>query len=254
VHDDDTFGPGFGLVQEVTAGGPGFVAVGQLCENPDAPCPGQPTVWVSETGDTWTRLPFLTDTLGNISDITSYNGTLIAVGAVSTESGEAAAVWTSNDGYTWQRIVATDAFNGEGNQWITGVTSSEDGIVAVGASWTPDQGTRGTVWFSPNGGQWKIGGSCAADAPATMIFEAVTTVGSQYVAAGTRTITVGPDNEDEIGEVGGVWTSQNGSVWTPIDTGDLFSAARLMVVAGNQTGVLIFANVPELTIWQTPPS
>ena len=256
-HDDDTFGPGFGKIHEVAAGGPGFVAVGELCEDSES-CFAQPTVWVSENGTSWTRLPFVEGTPGVINDLTSHNGTLVAVGRTFSESGDSAAIWISDDGYTWERIVDDGVFDRAGSQWISAVTSSETGIVAVGASMEPGELSNAVVWSSPDGRVWTISESYTADRPASATFEGVTTVGSQYVIVGRQFVYVGPENEDEIrelglvGEMGMVWTSSNGSTWTRVNTGKQFFTASLAVVTGNPTGAFTFANMDGLTIWRTP--
>jgi hypothetical protein len=60
---------------------------------------------------------------------------------------------------------------------------------------------------------------------------------------GRQIVFVGPDNGDEIREMGMVSTSPNGSTWTRIDTGEQFFTARLTVVAGNPIGAITFAGL-----------
>lgn len=270
-HDDDIFGGSNGQSQilEVTAGGPGFIAVGFLCDDCDNRFAGQPTVWVSENGENWTRLPFLENSAGVINDIASQDGTLVAVGSVSSESGVTAAIWTSDDGYTWERVV----FGGAGDQWINGVTSSEGGFVAVGAVEAPARAlsdreleitggiklTEAVVWSSPTGRVWTISESYTADWPASAAFVDVATVGSQYVIVGRQFVFIGPNNEDEIremglvGEMGMVWMSSDGSSWTRADTGEQFFSARPTVVTGNPAGAIMFADLGGQTVWRAPP-
>ncbi len=248
-HDDAVFGAGFSLIHEITIGGPGFVAVGQSCDDPDEPCAGRPTVWVSDTGATWTRLAFLSDTAGVIEDITSHDGVLYAVGSISSEAGDIAAIWTSSDGHAWKRIVNTDLFDGPGNQWITSVASSETGIAAVGSSWTPDGVTEAVVWFSNDGESWTTTGWAVSDPSSNMYFEAVTAVGGQFIAIGSDATNIGPDNDDKIPDSGSLWTSDDGLLWTRIDTARLFVTADLMVVVGNSGGAFTFGGDPELSIW-----
>jgi hypothetical protein len=255
VDDGEIFGSGLGHIAEVVAGGPGFVAVGYVCENVPAngdPCVGQPVAWVSETGQDWERV-VLADVDGNVADIAVHNGILVAVGSVFSESGDAAAVWTSSDGYAWEWIVDDDVFDAPGNQWTTAVASTGDGLVAVGGSRASDQETSAVIWFSVDGSSWSISESYVIEGPAWPVFDGVATVGTQFVVIGTRVLTVGPQNEDEIGAIGMVWTSPDGVVWTKVDTGDLFSTARLTVVTGNPSGALVFANDGGLDKWRSPP-
>jgi hypothetical protein len=272
-HDDDTFGSAFGKIHEVAVGGPGFVAVGELCEDSEA-CFAQPTVWVSENGSSWARLPFIDATPGVINDITSYDGTLVAVGRTFSESGGLAAIWISDDGYTWERIVDDDVLGGVGGEWINGVTSSEGGFVAVGTREVPARAlsdreleligglklTEAVVWSSPAGRVWTISESYTADWPVWATFVDVTTVGSQYVIVGREFVYIYANNEDELREMGlmdglgvMVWTSSDGSTWTRADTGEQFFSARPTVVTGNPAGAIMFADVGGQTIWRAPP-
>jgi hypothetical protein len=254
VDDGEIFDSGLGHIDEVTAGGPGFVAVGSVCENvPDTgdPCVGQPTAWVSDTGEDWERV-VLAGVAGEANDITVHDGTLVAVGTITSESGDAAAVWTSSDGYTWEWIVDDEAFDTAGNQWLTSVASSGDGLVAVGGSAEPDHETTAVIWFSADGSSWSIRESYAIEGAAWPVFEGVATVGTQFVVIGTRVLVVGPQNEDQIGEIGMVWTSPDGETWTKVDTGGLFSTARLSIVAGDPSGALVFANDGGLDRWRSP--
>ncbi len=272
-RDDDTFGSAFGKIHEVAVGGPGFVAVGELCEDSEA-CFAQPTVWVSENGSSWARLPFIDATPGVINDITSYDGTLVAVGRTFSESGGLAAIWISDDGYTWERIVDDGVFGGAGDQWINGVTSSEGGFVAVGAREAPGRAltdreleitggmklTEAVVWSSPTGRVWTISESYTADWPVSATFVDVATVGSQYVIVGHEFVYIDANNEDELREMGlmdglgvMVWASPDGSTWTRADTGEQFFSARPTVVTGNPAGAIMFAELGGTTIWRAPP-
>jgi len=249
-HDDAVFGTGFSLIHEVTVGGPGFVAVGQSCDDPDEPCAGQPTVWVSDTGDKWTRVRIVSDTAGVIEDITSHGGVLYAVGSVYSEAGDVAAIWTSSDAHAWSRIVNDDVFDGPGNQWITGVTSSETGIAAVGSSWTPDGVTEAVVWFSADGETWTITGGHDLDPPSNMYFEAVAAVGGQFIALALDATNIGPDNDDEIPDSASLWSSSDGLLWSRIDTARLFATASMTVVVGNSEGAFTFGGDEGLSIWR----
>ena len=156
-HDDTVFNPtpGVDMMWSVTRGGPGFVAVGRTFSS-DAPAPipvemdwaywqnlgsyilgdgdlryrGEPAVWVSEDGITWSRLsddalPEF-DRSGVMESVTAGGPGFVAVGAdispplhpvgppelpVSLSVQQAlgewawnAAVWISEDGLLWSSV------------------------------------------------------------------------------------------------------------------------------------------------------
>jgi hypothetical protein len=117
-------GPIVGMI-DVAAGPPGVVAIGYAAR-PDL----RATIWFSEDGVTWERLPVDLDLssagLGEPLDarlnaVTWGSGTFVAVGEDRsdlrpkdvTEARPRAAVWTSNDGRTWVRA-ADSAVPGTG--------------------------------------------------------------------------------------------------------------------------------------------
>ena len=81
----------------------------------------------------------------------------LAVALVATACGDTsiadgnAAVWISEDGENWTRIV-DEALGGEGDQQITAIASSEDGIVAVGLT---SAGSDAAAWRSDDGIAWE---------------------------------------------------------------------------------------------------
>jgi hypothetical protein len=151
----------------VTAGGPGLVAVGQ--DGPGA------AVWTSVDGITWSRVPHDDAVFGGEHDqamnsVTSVGSVVVAVGRAWAQSGgshsdgsddSAASVWTSDDGVTWSWFGFDEAvFGSEDNssfllsdgpvfteyrQFMSGVTTTSSGVVAVGADWSgPSHGAA--VW------------------------------------------------------------------------------------------------------------
>lgn len=101
-------------VRAVTAGGPGFVAVGSTCTfGPEGPPPDcAPAIWTSSEGTEWARVahdedlfpsclqvdePFCQLSIDNLLVLPS--GELVASGF----SAEGLTVWTSPDGLAWTR-------------------------------------------------------------------------------------------------------------------------------------------------------
>ncbi|MDJ0498355.1 MAG: hypothetical protein QNJ89_11020 [Acidimicrobiia bacterium] len=106
-YDPEVFGTGFRCdnaawisINDVTAGGPGLVAVGSHQE--------LATVWTSQDGVTWTRSPDDPELFGTPPDmwysdirrVATVGDELIAIGW----RGGPAAVWTSPDGLAWSDI------------------------------------------------------------------------------------------------------------------------------------------------------
>jgi hypothetical protein len=167
VHaEDEAFG-GDTIRQSmiaVTAGGPGFVAVGQegfniLGYDEWTPTSGNNTdgrdhvadnvaaVWTSPDGEAWTRVasePSMAHSGGEVTgwatmfDIAPYAQGLVAVGRdvwvtgnsrASVRVHQGAAVWLSADGLSWRRAVDVDTF-----AWpdMHAVTVVGDGMLVAG--------------------------------------------------------------------------------------------------------------------------
>jgi hypothetical protein len=184
VHDEDeTFGGDTvrQTMNAVTAGGPGFVAVGQegfdfLGFDEWTPTSGNNTdgrdhvadnvaaVWTSPDGETWTRVanePSLAHSGGEVtgwatmSDIAPHAQGLVAVGrdlwVVEGYPYPAGvnAVWLSADGLSWRRAVG--AVDMDDNQPdMAAITVIGDGTLVAGGGMF-SYSTAGT-WISQNSG------------------------------------------------------------------------------------------------------
>ena len=142
-HDEAVFGNG--AMVSVVAGGPGFVAVGS--EGPRA------AVWTSTDGVAWQRVPHdETVFSGNgrqwMTSLTVGGPGLVAVGRDFGSS--AAAVWTSADGFVWQRVPHDEAVFG--NSSMRSVVAGGPGLVAVGVD--EARGAAG-VWTSTSNLSWQ---------------------------------------------------------------------------------------------------
>ncbi len=149
-HDETVFGGvDSQVINDVTVGGPGLVAVGQdggigpWDNNGDT----NAAVWTSVGGINWSRVPHdetVFGTGGNPSmlSVTAGGPGLVAVGADYHPLNAETPVWTSPDGLTWTRVPDDVTVHGS----MTGVTAGEPGLVAVGA--------EGMVWTSVDGITW----------------------------------------------------------------------------------------------------
>ena len=151
-HDEAVFGgPEGQRMMDVTAGGPGLVAIGSDYQDGSTWPDG--AVWVSADGFTWTRVddPAVFGGHGGqeILSVTAGGPGVVAVG--SGESYSNAAVWVSEDGYSWSRIPNNAAVFGGASE-MSRVMVAGPGLVAVGGS------TGGSdhvmVWVSVDGYAW----------------------------------------------------------------------------------------------------
>lgn len=118
----------------------GFVALAARSGDPIC----EPLVWVSLDGDGWAataeQSPFGEGAF--IHDLTASGDTIVAVGGVSPTE---AAVWTSNDGISWERgtIEAAELWQAAGG---------DRGFILTGHR--RSNGEIGAMWFSPDGRTW----------------------------------------------------------------------------------------------------
>lgn len=225
-------------MEGITVGGPGFVAVG-AAKALGYPHNAQPAVWTSPDGVTWTRVPpnkvAPPNTDGRaMLDVASGGPGLVAVGTDLIDRGGPVygAVWTSLDGFKWQRVEHAAVFEGDtGRVFLSGVSTAGPGLVAVGFE---ERGHylgvahHAVVLTSPDGYTWTrvphnealFGG---ADNTMTRM-EDVTAGGPGIVAAGFA-------QQPGSGLVGALWTSPDGTDWTrvPTDNG-VFGGARDVAV------------------------
>ncbi|MEE8375419.1 MAG: hypothetical protein V3S26_03750 [Acidimicrobiia bacterium] len=178
-HDEAVFGgEGEQMMNSVTVGGPGLVAVGSA--------------------------GFLEFDKGQLTDYDDFTGV--------------AAVWTSVDGLTWSRVSNDDAvFGGEGNQWMNDVTTAGAALVAVGGDWS-SAAHHAAVWTSVDGITWSrvpndeaIFGGEEHD----QLMLSVTPAGSALVVVGRAWAQSGGDHsEGSDDSAASVWTSDDGATWS----------------------------------------
>ncbi len=150
---DEEYGDVGGVeMTSLTAGGPGFVAVGHgIFDTTRAGNGEEPTwmwtsvVWTSRDGYTWSSVPLDSAVFGDsmMDKVIATDTGLLAVGT----AGERGAAWTSPDGTAWTRIPYDKAFGAGAG--IGDVVVGGSGIVAVGvvndapAIWvaTPEEST-----------------------------------------------------------------------------------------------------------------
>lgn len=186
-----------GEMLNVTFGDNGYVAVGRS--------PSSTGVWTSPDGTVWTNVSELSGAtnagLGQTAfyGVTFGNGRFIAVGVEGSDDSSPddsnpfdwhAAVWTSTDGTTWERVPHDDEVFGYGDQELAvgmdAVAFGAAGYVAVGdaITATPEGDQRTAIWYSADGTTWErvshnedlLGGNVG--------LSSVTAIGSNWVAVG----------------------------------------------------------------------
>lgn len=196
-------GADFQAMSAITAGGPGFVAVGWSEYDPRTH-EANAAVWTSPDGRVWVRVPHDEDVFGvqgpdSMRDVVAGNRGLIAVG----NDGPRVVVWTSADGRRWTRLpYEKGLFGGEQHIWALAVADS--GIMGVGYdSSIEGEDEYAVVWTSADGSRWSR----------SPIEKASITPLRGVVATDLGVIAVGSQN------VGGhmdavIWTSPDGVVWS----------------------------------------
>jgi hypothetical protein len=194
----------------VAVGGPGLVAVGYDSSGGD----DDAAVWVSADGLSWSRVPHDEAIFGGpggeqMLGVAAGGPGLVAVGRGTSAEDEAATVWVSADGYTWERIVDNAVFGGPGAQAMHSVVAAGPGLVAVGYDFM-DGNFVAAVWASPDGLTW------------SQVPHDDAVFGGQIglymysvVAGGPGLVAVGSDYSG-VDADGAVWTSTDGLTWSRV--------------------------------------
>lgn len=147
---------------------------------------------------------------GGMADVVIGGPGLIAVGAVGSVGDLDAAVWTSPDGYRWERVAHDElVFGGIEDQVMRGLAAGGPGFIATGYDTSGDDWDA-AVWTSPDGLVWTrlpdvdgvFGGPGRQSA-------------DSVVAGDDMVVAVGHDVDDVDQDVA-VWVSPDGLAWTRV--------------------------------------
>jgi hypothetical protein len=193
------------IMYEVVPRGPGFVAAGaDVCGygqiNP---------IVTSSDGSTWREVPATTFDGAVLTGIASNPAGLVIVGSTASA---APGIWTSSDGRTWLQVPTAQA---PASGTLLGVAASEGGFIAVGSD-----GSRAAAWTSTDGRSWHEVAASPALADASM---------TRIARTGSALIAMGMSNAGE----GLAWISADGSTWSRLDTGAIFSRAQAFGAIGS---------------------
>lgn len=257
IRNDAEGSPMASSLADVTAGGPGVVAIGS---------DGNAAVWTSVDGLAWSRVPDDPDVFvrSEMSSVIVGGPGLVAVGKSRSYPGSQstdgvtwthspgsshAIVWTSVDGYTWSRVPHDEAvFGGASGEHcrMEDVTVGDSGLVAVGAceGYTVESdgedglvshGDRIVIWTSENGYVW-------SRVPDEMVFAPDSNIDpdqSAYLdlyAIDGGLIAFDPD---------GTWFSSDGYAWTR--TSDHTMDGGVADVTTTRTGLVAVGGDDDMT-------
>lgn len=200
-------GEGSQTMHDVTAGGPGLVAVGEDLDLSSFDFDA--AVWASPDGVAWTRVLDPQGAFGGdgpqvMAAVTDGGPGLVAVGLAGLDGG----VWTSPDAKDWMRVLDDEGVFA--NATISDVTLHGSVLVAVGHTGHIGEDNDAAVWTSSDGINWTrvpdnedvFGGNGSQGM-------------NRVTSGGTGLVAVGAADGDAA-----VWTSPDGMTWTRVrDTG-----------------------------------
>lgn len=217
-------------MNNVVAGGPGFLATGSGEKGP--------MVWSSTDGITWVEQ----NSPGVIGGIATTPSGLVAVGALPCEISDCetvAAAWTSPDGLNWEiayRMAETSVPPG-GRTSMGGIVTHEKTIVALSQSCSVEERCTTEIWTSLDGVTWVPSESSGID---------FSDYRNQIAVGGPGLVMIGV-KDDGLGQAGAVWLSEDGTTWTTAETEGLESVVLTLVAARGQGLIAISAEYEVLT-------
>ena len=198
-----------GYLNDISTGGPGFVATGRAVHEDGAE--GK-TIWTSEDGVSWSQLPddaAFDDTLF-ISAVAPGGPGLVAVGSWM-------GAWYSSDGSTWERAsvppVPPEIYPGDNGLapqiYLTDVAARGDRLVATGWGMLTTDGNGDhpvvVVWTSRDGRSWTDVPIPADVFPPDSSISHITAGPDGFVAVGQTTV--------ERVSTPAIWFSPDGRKW-----------------------------------------
>ena len=170
-------------------------------------------VYLSEDGTSWRKVETAEPMVGQLIDVIATDDGLYAVGGVP--GADAAAIWRSSDGETWERTV--DDIE---HAFLWSIAEGGPGLVAVG--WRRDPDPSAAVWTSTDGIEWTL----SPDPDGYELYEGtdVSEIDGTLVMVGSSFTT----------QEGRIWTSTDGIDWTVAEAPGLEEAyPRNLVHASN---------------------
>ena len=207
-------------LRAVTHGPAGFVVVGYETEPDNDALISHGLMWYSADGITWTRHEDEAFDLAAAYDVVYHDDQYVAVGLDWSPVPLHEGIWTSIDGRTWSPV---DGWDPNGGMYMEGVTSSSDGLYAIGnyspGLAIPEQEGNGctAIWHSPDAASWT-----RIDAPQDTLCDRHGAYGYAIVTQGTRIVGVGQSHpKSAAASQAGTWASDDlGTTWARVDQPD----------------------------------
>ena len=200
-------------VSDVTAGGPGWVAVGSAGAVGCEICPAIETytgmIWSSTNGRTWDEVAFSDADGVPLYAVASGPLGLVAVGRQAVGSIGQQQLLVSADGDDWTRLSGTP-FEVPGTS--VNDVAGRSIYVAAGSVAEPEQDGQAALWTSANGRDWEEVYRSTEDG----WIDQVVPNGSGWVAVGTVFRPVSGNVRASI-PFPAVWDSADGQTWAQRD-------------------------------------
>jgi hypothetical protein len=174
-------------------------------------------VYRSDDGLAWRMVRGGDEMRGQMIDVVATADGLFAVGGVP--GADAAGVWRSTDGETWERTGGDIA-----HAFLWSIAEGGPGLVAVGWRRNPDPDLA--VWTSPNGVDWTL----SPDPEGFAGYEA-----TDVVDLGGTLVMVGSSFS---GDAGRVWSSDDGLTWELAEVAGGMDGAYARGVAVTPAGLV----------------
>jgi hypothetical protein len=202
-------------LSQIVQGGPGLAVLGTDADGDAGAQRSMAAVWTSPDGRDWAKARLLDGVAkGDTSEafvIAAMPGALVVSGGVCCTVEEHRAMWWSDDGRDWERLVLPPEMLGVSFLSIAG---GPQGFVGVGVSHVGnpnDPAEIGEMWTSPNGRVWEeVDPDAAGIGPGAV--SGVAWTGSHWLAVGKQ---AGGDTWD-----GAVWRSPDLHGWSRVAAAD----------------------------------
>ena len=246
-HDEALFETGSARMHHILRFGNGYVAVGGSCDDPEAPCPEHPRIWMSPDGLSWVRAPWDPEVLAPhvlLFDVvvTTDGERLLAIGSVCLVDGIELdaqawsdfafgrtegelecpfAAWVSPEAVTWERVY----LDADRLAFANTVAVTTDGYVAVGGVWDLSiDDNRPAAWTSTDGISWT-----RAEVPTNRAggISRIVATDNGFVGAGWLR-----SRDRNAHFQMAAWTSADGSSWTLVHDEGRDSDVLAMTIGG----------------------
>jgi hypothetical protein len=258
--DPGQFG-GVGLQAVTTSTGGGLIGIGTwlTSETPDGTA-RHPTIWTSDDGATWERLPDSVAFVSqrdrweeNVLDVVASERGFVAVGVEEFDDASSAdaAAWSSPDGRSWTRSTVEDGLGRTMDQ----VIATAGGFVAIGEAgydFHAGFGEGTAVWTSPDGATWSRLPDREAPPRGTRLRSAIAGSGVYLASAGFEHAQ-GQEAEPRPPVTDGIWRSTDAIHWkpiagTPLGVGDIVAAPGGFLAMGS-TALDAASGATSVTAW-----